>query len=350
MPTDDWIALERLRRQRITAPVLRTPEAVVEHLGAVQAQEFEPALWAIGLRMREGTRVSDVERAFTEGRILRTHVMRPTWHFVARDDIRWMQALTAPRVQRIAAGYNRRLELDARTLSRALRIFERALRDGQLRTRSELADALERGGLPIRGQRLAHVTMHAELEAVICSGPRRGRQFTYALAAERAPNARVLPRDEALATLTTRFFASHGAATVRDFAWWSGLTTADARRGLEISRAKREEVNGLTYWTVGRSPRATGDEARGHLLPIYDEYLVAYRDRVAVPHRPEGVPAGRGVNTFQHTVVLDGQIAGTWQPRRDGTIDVVELRSLTAREQRAVRDAVQRHAAFRLLP
>jgi len=147
----------------------------------MQAQEYEAAKWALGLRMAEGTVDADIQRAFDEGRILRTHVMRPTWHFVTPADIRWLLELTAPRVQRLMASYNRRLELDARTLTRTIRVFERALRDRCYLTRTELADCLQRAGMPMAGQRLAHVAMHAELEGVICSGPRRGKQFTYAL-------------------------------------------------------------------------------------------------------------------------------------------------------------------------
>lgn len=341
------VAARRLERQFISHTGPARPEVLVKRLGAVQAQEFESALWGIGLRLRDGATAGDVERAFDDGRILRTHVMRPTWHFVARDDIRWMQSLTAPRVQRIAAGYNRRLELDVRTLTRALRIIERTLRDGHFLTRLELADALRRDGLTVSGQRLAHVTMHAELEALICSGPRRGKRSTYALVAERAPRAGMLSRDEALASLSRRFFESHGPATIRDFVWWSGLTSADAKRGLEIDRAKREEINGLTYWTIGAPPRSTAREALAHMLPIYDEYLVAYRDREAVPHWPAGSTPGRGLFGFQHTVVIDGQVAGTWRSPNDNKISVVPLRTFTAKERRAVAEAVRRYERFR---
>jgi hypothetical protein len=315
-------------------------------LGAVQAQEFEPATWAVALRMHDGGRQAHVQRAFDAGRILRTHVMRPTWHFVAAADIRWLQELTSPRVQRIAAGYNKRLELDARTLRRGLAIIERALDAEQHLTRTELAERLERARLPIKGQRLAHLMMHAELEAVVCSGPRRGRQFTYALVSERAPHALRLSRDEALATLSRRFFASHGPATVRDFVWWSGLTSADAKRGLEMNRATLEVVEGLVYWSI---PHRHAPSVRNHLaylLPIYDEYLIAYRDREAVPHGL-AAPKVRESVTFQHALILDGQVAGTWRLRREPSGPVVvptPLRHLTPTERRAVAEAVQRQA------
>ena len=195
----DPIPTRRLRNQRITRTSLGTAEQVVDWLGAVQAQEFEPATWALGLRMKGDPVRRDLEDAFEAGRILRTHVLRPTWHFVTQEAIRWLLELTAPCVHRRMAVYNRHLELDPKTMTRGAKIFERALRDRQFLTRIELGERLRRAGLEASGPRLAHLAMHAELEGVICSGPRRGKQFTYALVAERAPQARVLPRDEAVA-------------------------------------------------------------------------------------------------------------------------------------------------------
>jgi hypothetical protein len=351
---DATIAARRLSNQHVAQAAQRAPADVVGWLGAMQAQEYEVAKWAIGLRLRNGGVDAAIERAFDQGRILRTHVMRPTWHFVTPADIRWLLDLTAPRVQRIMASYNRRLELDPRTLARGLGVIARGLRDRQYRTRAELAERLQRAGLPMKGQRLAHLVMHGELEGVICSGPRRGRQFTYGLIAERAPGALRVSRDEALARLVRRYFQSHGPATARDFAWWSGLTAADARRGLEINRARPEQVGSLTYWVIGRERRAPARDDLVHLLPIYDEYLIAYRDRVAVPHGPPAIgSAPRNAVTFQHALVIRGQVAGTWrlaQMREGVRIQVVPLRPLTALEQRALGAAVARYARFLASP
>jgi hypothetical protein len=346
----DSIAARRLCNQRVMRTGLRTAADVVDWLGAVQAQEYEPATWALALRM-DGTPVRrDLEDAFEAGLILRTHVMRPTWHFVTQDSIRWLLELTGPRVQRRMAVYDRQLELDQRIMTRAAKIFERSLRDRQFLTRTELGERLRRAGLDASGQRLAHIAMYAEQEGVICSGPRRGRQFTYGLIAERAPDARRLPRDESLAELARRYLRSHGPATIRDFVWWSGLATADARRGFEACRASSEAVDGLTYWSVeSRAPGASRD-ATAHLLPIYDEYLVAYRDRVAVPHGPSGIAAasGQGV-TFQHAVVIDGQVAGTWRTfrgARDVTVTVTPLRRLRPADCRALASAAGRYQRY----
>ena len=346
----DTIANERLANQRLTHGGRRSPVDVVSWLGAVQAQEYAAASWAIGLRMHDGTTSNVIERAFTDGRILRTHVMRPTWHFVAPADIRWLLDLTGPRVHRIMAPYNRQLGLDIAMLTRATSIIERALSDSRHLTRAELGTALQAAGLTLDHIRLAHTAMHAELEGVICSGPRRGGKFTYALVADRAPSAGRLSRDEALAELTRRFFRSHGPATARDFAWWSGLTTADALRGLEMNRARARTAENRKYWTVGRSGGSATRDAPAHLLPVYDEYLIAYRDREAVPHGPVTMAFGSARKVmFQHAFVIAGQVAGTWRPSRDArapSIQIAPLRRLTAPERRAVAEAAARYARF----
>src|SRR5262245_32076540 len=178
------IVERRLRNQLLTLAGRRQPADVVRWLGAVQAQAFDAAKWALGLRLQDGAADREIDRAFDEGRILRTHVMRPTWHFVTPEDIRWLSELTAPRVHRVMSTYNRQLGLEAGSLARATAVIERGLRDRRYLTRSELGEHLARAGLAFDSVRLAHLAMHAELEGIICSGPRRGKQFTYALVAE----------------------------------------------------------------------------------------------------------------------------------------------------------------------
>lgn len=347
------IAAARLRRQLLTGAGLRRPADVVAWFGAMQAQEYEHAKWALGLRLRDGVVAADIERAFQDGQILRTHVMRPTWHFVTPSDIRWLLELTGPRVQRRMAVYHGHLGLDTRTFARALRVFERALRDGRFLTRGELGARLQRAGLPMSSMQLAHIAMHAELEGVICSGPRRGKQFTYALLAERAPNASRLPRDEALAALGRRFFRSHGPATIRDFVWWSGLSTADARRSLEIIDGRRVDVDGRLHWTCDREPRGATRDQLVHLLPIYDEYVVAYRDRPAFPLVARTTGPTKPWTTFRHTLVIAGQVAGTWRTERGPSgvlLDAVALRRVTRPERTALAQAVRRYEAFLSTP
>ena len=345
---------ERLKRQGLLRPLHRTPEDVVAWFGAMQAQEYEPAMWGIGLRMKGDPASADVERAVDDGRVVRTHVMRPTWHFVSRADVRWLLQLTAPRVHRAMSSYRRKLELDARLLGLCCTLFERALDGCRFLVRAELAERLARAKIPMTGVRLAMAVMYAELEGVICSGPRRDRKFTYANLGDRAPRAARFDRDEALAELFTRYLQSHGPATLKDFSWWSGLTMSDGKRALDIVRARHRDEDGLAYWSLDdRRPRV----ARGSgalLLPIYDEYLVAYRDRVVVPHTQTQITKVPGWNvTFQHAVVINGQVAGTWRiPRVDESIalDVTLGRRLSTRAKRAVIDAAKRYGRFRRMP
>jgi hypothetical protein len=344
------IARQRLVNQRITRAGPGDPAKVVAWLGAVQGQEYGPTKWSLGLRLPPGLTDAAVERAIDRGRILRTHVLRPTWHLVTPADIRWMLELTAPQVHRTMVTYDRQLGLDAAVMTRATGIIERALGEARYLTRRELGAHLERAGLPGKSTHLAHIAMYAELEGVICSGPRRGTQLTYALLSDHVPSARRLSREEAVAELARRYFRSHGPATVRDFAWWSGLKVLEAKRGLEMNRAQAMDVDGLTYWGMGRTgDRGSRGKASVHLLPVYDEYLVAYRDRLVVPHT---LYSSWGAN-IRHALVISGQIAGTWRSTAGSTRLMLEIqtsRRLTLSERRELTRAARRYGRFVGLP
>jgi hypothetical protein len=295
----------RLHNQRLIGSTFRRPDQVVSWLGAVQAQDYTGAQWGVAQRAR-GLTIAAIERAFDAGEILRTHVLRPTWHLVTPADLRWMLALTGPRLRRLLATYDRRLEIDARLLTRVRRIVESALDGGQALTREELGEALRRHGrIAAAGQRLAHLVMYLEADAVICSGPRRGRQFTYALVADRALGGPTLARDQALAELARRYFQSHGPATVHDFAWWSGLTISDARTAVATVPGE----------LVLRTPPPLESVPGAHfLLPNYDEYLIAYKHRGAVidPQRSRNLGVFTSLE-YPHHIVVDGRVAGSWR-------------------------------------
>jgi len=303
----------RIANQRLGGTLHASPADVVASLGAVQSQDYPGAKWAVGQRVRNGTDAL-VEDAFNRGDIVRLHVLRPTWHFVAPRDLRWMVELTGPRVRRVLATYDRRLGLDDKTLARALRVVERALRDRAFKTRTELAGALKSAGIDARGQMLAHIASHGELTGLICSGPQRGKQSTYALVDERVAPVAPLSRDEALAELTRRYFTSHGPATIRDFVWWSGLTVADTRRGLEITGASTAESNGLTYWWLPSRRKPVDAAGTAHLLPNYDEFLVAYQHRDSIGAAAfKTLVAEQRVDVFGYFLLVDGKVAGSWR-------------------------------------
>ncbi len=330
---------ERLRNQGLSAPEFRKPVDVVRWFGAVQSQDFEAAKWALALRMQSATNAV-IEEAFNRGAILRTHVMRPTWHFVARDDIRWLLELTAPGVNvRCGSGY-RMFELDHAVFKRSRKVFERALRDGKHLSRAELRRRLNESGVEANDTvRMGHILIRAELDRVVCSGPRIGKQLTYALFDERVPPAKAIDRDEALTKLTRLYFRSHGPATLQDFVWWSGLTTADARRGLELSGLEKVTIGEKVYWRSRSAGVPLRSSTTAHLLPIYDEYLVAYKDRESVFDPRNGKP---GWGSLGPTVVINGIAAGTWNK----SIELTLTKDLKKTERAAITQATTRYTEF----
>jgi hypothetical protein len=352
------IAQARLSNQLLGKKKCEKSSEVVAWLGAVQAQDFAAAKWALGLRLQNATD-ADIEKAYNEGAILRTHLMRPTWHFVLPEDIRSLLALTAPRVHAANAHMYRKLELGSDLLSRCRRIFTKVLRDGKYLTRSELARHLAENRIEAAGQRLAYIIMHAELEALICSGPRRGKQFTYALLEERAPQAkklrRKLRRDEALAQWTLRYFVSHGPAQLKDFVWWSGLTLQDAQQGLDLAgpQLAHEIVEGKAYWFSPNTKTVKPKTPTALLLSIFDEYTIAYKDRSALGEERIIEKLLSMGNALTAVLILDGKVVGTWKRVvKKGRVEVMinPFRPLRKDEEEAIKAAVARYGKFLELP
>ena len=322
----------RLRAQRLVASRERSARDVVHHLGAVQAQDFAGASWAVAQRLVPSA-AGDVATAFASGAIVRTHVMRPTWHLVAGTDLRWLQQLTAPRVRQLCAYYDRKCGLDAKAFARTRAVFERELA-GVHRTRAELVAALARANIAATGQRLVQILIRAELDAVICSGALRGKQHTYALVADRVPAA-TLDREPALVELARRFFASHGPATVADFAWWSGLTVTDCRLAVALAghAIVEERLDGTSYLVIADD---AGSIARprtpiAHVLANFDEYLVAYVDRVElVDDRVRARPVGRAGIIFSNALIIDGRVVGTWKRAKTGISSTLSIKPSAA--------------------
>jgi hypothetical protein len=340
----------RLGNQRLVGTSFRTAADVVSWLGAVQSQDYAAATWGLSLRAKGLSRAA-IDDAFDAGEILRTHILRPTWHFVHRDDLSWLIALSGPRVDACCRSYYRAVELDARTFRRSHSVLERALAGGRHLTRPELAAVLSRSRIATSGLRLAFLVMEAELAGVICSGPRRGNQFTYALLRERAAPARGFVRDEALAELARRYFTSHGPATVRDFCWWSGLTQKDAKAGLAMNASTlvQEIVEGLTCWHDGRRLGRTARSPFVRLLANYDEYFIAFKDRGWFDGPRPSTSSARDQSIFAHQLVIDGQLWGAWSRALRGNgvhVNVRPFRTLTRTERLALEAEVERYGAF----
>ncbi|MGH2805812.1 MAG: winged helix DNA-binding domain-containing protein [Actinomycetota bacterium] len=344
------IAERRFHNLGLDRPRFDRADEVVGWLVAVQSQDFGPAKWSVAMR---ATDLDDaaMDRAFAEGRILRTHVLRPTWHFVLPADIRWLQQLTGPRVRAAMAYYDRQLELDRPELTRCRRVIERALTDTHL-TRRDLGAHLARAGVVAEGQRLGHILMHCELDAVICSGVPKGKQQTYALVDQRAPGARTLDDDEALHEFVVRYFRSHGPAGAKDLQAWSSLPATQIRRGIEMAadNLEQETFDGITYLSAGGGRIGKVKAPSAHLLQGYDEYIMGYKETrfwLDVERLAGGAILDRSVPIGM--VTIDGQLAGHW--KRTVARDALSLemhlrRKLTTAEKRSLENVANAHARY----
>lgn len=348
---DRSIAGIRLRNQRLVGAPFTSPADVVDELVCVQSQDYPGACW--GVAQRCGATRAEIHAAFDRGDLLRTHVLRPTWHFVRPADLHWLLALTGPRVLAASQSYHRSAGVDAATLVKSDAAIAKRLASGPA-TRAEVVDALVRAGVADpSGLRLASVLMHAELTGIAVSGPRRAKpsgamEQTWALADTRAPRPPPIDRRDAITRLAARYFTAHGPATVHDFAWWSGLSVGDARLGVEslgagfyaIATAER------TYHAAIATtlPPPPPIEPLAHLLPNYDELLIAYKDH-SVAYDPALASASvRGVPFSAHSVTMNGLVIGAWKRAKAGI--ELELWVQLARDgRRALADAVQRAEA-----
>ncbi len=303
------IAQYRLSNQQLADTKIKSAVEMVEWLGAVQGQEYAQTKWGLGLRLPHLSD-NDIENELNEGKILRTHLLRPTWHFVSAKDIRWLLNLTAPRVHQANAYMYRQLELDDNIFNCCNDILIKTLQDGKQLTRDNINEEFKKHKIIAKGHRLSYIMMYAELEGIICSGARQGNQFTYALLDERVKHKKSLEKDEALAKLTTRYFNSRNPATVKDFATWSGLTISDCKKGIEMIKPllKKEIIEQQEYFFNPNISLTDKQPDKIYLLPIYDEFIMGYKDRNAIMALENNASF-----RYDCMIVFNGQVIGTWK-------------------------------------
>ncbi|WP_074107605.1 winged helix DNA-binding domain-containing protein [Paenibacillus helianthi] len=349
------IADRRLANQFIHSSASMEPEEVVRRLGALQAQDYLQAVWAIGLRTPSAT-LAQVERAVAERKIALTWTLRGTIHFVPPEDVKWLLQLCAPRLLRQAVRRMEQLELDEKTLGRARKIIYNALKNGGSLRRPDVLALLEAEGIRTGGQRGYHILWHSAYNGLICFGPRSGKQQTFVLLDQWVEHSRELSFEESLSELALRYFTAHGPATVQDFAWWAGLTLTEARAGLDAVKSKLETgvFSGTEYWSPASSRGHMPIASEVHLLPGFDEYILGYGDRSAVLEpetAPLIVPGNNGV--FLPTIAAGGQIIGTW--KRTVKTKGVDLKfspftKLAQDQEERLMLAAERYASFLGLP
>lgn len=306
-------------------------------------------MWAVASRTTSPDRAR-FERRFDQGAIVRTHVLRSTWHFVAANDLRWLRDVTEPRVRPQYRRAQAEEGLTDAVVERALGVIERALTGGVHLTRDELGERL--AGILPKGRPMAVVLAHAELDGLVCSGVRRGRNHTYALLAERAPGGRRLDREEALAELALRYFTGHGPATERDLAYWATLTLADVRAGLRAvtDRLERFDLDGRTYW-AGTSPPPASWRDDAHLLHLFDELYRGYQDSRWALDADRLLPRAR--ESILGLAIDDGQVIGRARRHLERSrvrFEVHPVRPWTDDEHRRIADAAACCGRFLDLP
>ncbi|MNI30326.1 hypothetical protein D3C73_841710 [compost metagenome] len=350
------IAYRRLANQLINSPISLEPEEVVRRLGALQAQDYLQAVWAVGLRTPSAT-LAAVERAIAEGKIVLTWTLRGTIHCVPPEDVKWLLQLSGPRLLKQAVRRLAQLELDERTLERSREIIYNALANGGSIRRPDVLALLEGEGIRTEGQRGYHILWHSAYSGLICFGPRSGKQQTFVLLDKWVEHSRELSFGESLSELALRYFTAHGPATVKDLAWWAGITLTEARAGLEAVKPEllSEIITGTEYWMPAAPAAGTQLPSKEvHLLPGFDEYILGYNDRSAVLEpetAPRIVPGNNGV--FLPAIAAGGQILGTW--KRTVKTKGIELKfspfePLEHKWREKLMQAAERYAAFLGLP
>jgi DNA glycosylase AlkZ-like len=319
MPFDNpmWfkdIPFYRLINQQIAATKFSMPVEIVSWMGAMQAQDFRMAKWAIGVRL-PGSSEKSIEDAINNGEIIRTHLLRPTWHFVTKEDARWIIELTAPHIRSSLNSRHKFLGFSKSIINKCFKIIEESLANGKHLTREAIMTELKKAKIDVSENRSSHIMLMAELDQLVCSGTAKGKKQTYALFNERVPKSKSLKREEALAKLAERYFASHGPATLQDFVWWSGLPVADARNAIEMIKSKfiSEKINKKEYWFADsiKIPKKVKESV--YLLPAYDEFTISYRDRSAVHNHNMIDKAISNNGIFRPIIVVNGQVVGLWK-------------------------------------
>lgn len=340
----------RLAAQRLTGEKPATPIDLLAESGAMQSQDYGMSKWAIGLRLEKSTH-DQVEQAIDSGGIIRIHVLRPTWHLVRAADVRWMLDLTAPQIKAAMAFRDRQLELDDKIFLRCEKIIEKALTRDKHLPRTTLMPLLHKAGILTDENRSSHILLRAELDGIICSGPRQGKQFTYALLDERVPAGVRLSPDEALAELTRRYFNGHGPATLYDFCWWAGLSVTDGKKGIGLLGRAIEQISvgDKQYWHLPGKDPVTGIPP-ALLLPAFDEWIIGYTDRTglfATEHERKIITTN---GIFRPVLLCNGLVAGGWRVvEKKGAVSVAKdwFHPVSQTVQKAMKTAEKKYISFK---
>jgi len=348
--TSEEISATRLQNQQIVATKFRKVQDLVYWMGAMQAQDYAMVKWAIGARLPDATD-EIVTEAFRKGEIIRTHLLRPTWHVVSSFDIYWILGLTAPHIKPLLRSRHRDLELSESTINKSKAVVEKSLIGGKHLTREEIMNQLQEAGISTEGQRASHLMLICELDGIVCSGKPKDKKQTYTLLEEWVPKTSSFNREDALAELAKRYFTSHGPATIQDFIWWSGLPVKDAKNALEMVKSgfASEKMEDQIYWCSLSSPTSGTKNKSAYLLPAYDEFIISYRDRTASILADDHKKAISDNGIFRPILVVNGKVVGTWkrQKMKERVLIIPEyFKSITNKKIKQIEFAAKQYSQF----
>lgn len=304
----------RLYNQLLIEHSFKEPSEIVSWMGAMQAQAFEMAKWAIGVRLKNST-VGSVEKALNSAQIIRTHILRPTWHFVSAEDIHWMFELSNPRVKPIYISYCKMSGIDESIISKTNKMMEKLFENEKHLTKNEIGEALENRKIKIEPQLLNAIISRAEMEGIICNGKIKGNKQSFTLLHEWVPKKNSISKEEALERLARKFFTSHAPASLQDFAWWSGLTATECKRALELIKHDfvSETINERIVWLKNDTQIVETTELSNLLLPPFDEFVVSYKDRSEIIEKNHYGKVMTKNGLFDPTIMYNGEIIGSWK-------------------------------------
>lgn len=316
----------RLHNQLLSIHNLKEPQEIVSYMGAMQSQSLDLAKWAIGVRLENKT-VKDIDEALNTGKVIRTHILRPTWHFVSAKDIHWMYDLSNPRLKPIYQSYRRMSRGDESLILRAVPLIEKILSDGKHLTKESIGSELQMHNLTLDNTSLGLAINYAEMEGLVVNGEIRGKKQTFALLEELAPRKETISKEEALERLARRFFTSHAPATIQDFAWWSGLSLTECKQALGMIKHDFvcETINDRDFWMKNDIKIPPTDKDSALLLPPFDEFVVSYKDRSELIEDAHYGKVMTKNGLFSPTVMLNGEIVGSWKKTVKKGVAKVEL-------------------------
>jgi hypothetical protein len=314
----------RLNNQQITANKFDSPNRLVAYMGAIQAQDYLMSKWAIGLRLPKSTD-SQIEAALDAGQLVRTHVMRPTWHIVAGQDVRWMLAISKKQIKSAMSSYAKDLGIDTTMYNRSKDLIIKALEGSKNLTRTEIMTEIELAGIKTSSGHAVHFMMNAEVEGIVCNGVMRGKEQTYTLLDEKVPKGLTFSYEEAISELAKRYFMSHAPATIHDFNWWSGLGMNDCRSGIESIKSDLESFQfEEKIYFIPKDFTEIQPKNSIFFLPAFDEYCVSYKNRNAVFNPAWHKEAITSNGIFKPIIVVNGQVVGIWKRTIKSKFIVIE--------------------------